>query len=40
LKIETVSRQLTKLQNDGLVKRDGARGIRILDSARLEALAS
>ncbi|WP_309602274.1 Crp/Fnr family transcriptional regulator [Sphingomonas sp.] len=39
LTIETVSRQLTALERDGAIVRDGARGIRIKDAARLRALA-
>jgi CRP/FNR family transcriptional regulator, anaerobic regulatory protein len=38
--IETVSRQLTRLEKDGIIRRDGVRGIRVEDSARLAALAS
>lgn len=40
LTIETVSRQLTKLEKDGLIERDGARGIRLTDARRLERLAA
>ena len=40
LTIETVSRQLTALENDGLIQREGARGIRIEDAPRLAQLAS
>lgn len=40
MKIETVSRQLTKLENDGVLKRHGARGILLLDAARLGKLAA
>ena len=40
LKIETVSRQLTKLEKDKLVARNGARGIKLLNAARLEFLAA
>ena len=39
LTIETVSRQLTRLERDGAIAREGARGIRLADSTRLEALA-
>lgn len=38
--IETVSRQLTRLERDGLIRRNGARGIELLDPARLAALAA
>lgn len=38
LTIETVSRQLTKLEKDGIIERTGARGIRVTDTARLEEL--
>lgn len=37
--IETVSRRLSAFERDGLVKREGARGIALLDPARLSALA-
>ena len=40
LTIETVSRQLTKLQEDGVIARSGARGIDLLDAARLGRLAA
>jgi Mn-dependent DtxR family transcriptional regulator len=33
--IETVSRQLTGFEREGIVKREGARGIRLTDTARL-----
>ncbi|WAT17834.1 Crp/Fnr family transcriptional regulator [Aurantiacibacter sp. MUD11] len=36
LTIETVSRALTSLEREGAIKRDGARGIELLDPARLE----
>ena len=39
LTIETVSRQLTALERDGAIARDGTRGIRIVDAAQLRALA-
>ncbi|MEO8142018.1 MAG: Crp/Fnr family transcriptional regulator [Sphingomicrobium sp.] len=39
LTIETVSRQLTALERDGVIARDGARGIRVADAARLSELA-
>ena len=38
LTIETVSRQLTRLEKDGIIERAGTRGIRITDTARLEEL--
>ncbi|MWV28522.1 Crp/Fnr family transcriptional regulator [Aurantiacibacter rhizosphaerae] len=38
LTIETVSRALTALERDGLIKREGARGIEIIEPARLELL--
>ena len=40
LTIETVSRQIGRLENDGVIEREGRRGIRLLDPARLEALAA
>jgi CRP/FNR family transcriptional regulator len=40
LTIETVSRQLTKLEKDRVVARSGARGIELLDAARLGTLAA
>lgn len=40
LTIETVSRQLTALERDGAIARNGARGIRLADAAGLKALAS
>ena len=40
LTIETVSRQLTKLEKDGVIRRKGARGIKLEDAARLGKLAS
>ena len=39
LTIETISRQLTRLERDGVIERDGARGIRLIDAARLASLA-
>lgn len=39
LTIETVSRTLTALERDGVVKRKGARGIELIDPARLADLA-
>lgn len=40
LTIETVSRALTKFERDGVIRRKGARGIEVLDPARLEAAAA
>jgi CRP/FNR family transcriptional regulator len=40
LTIETVSRQLTKLEKDGVIRRRAARGILIEDAARLGKLAA
>jgi CRP/FNR family transcriptional regulator len=40
LTIETVSRQLTKLEKDGIIRRSGARGVEMLDAARLGKLAA
>ncbi|OGS51188.1 MAG: transcriptional regulator, partial [Erythrobacter sp. RIFCSPHIGHO2_12_FULL_63_10] len=37
--IETVSRRLSAIERDGLIRRDGARGIVLKDPARLAALA-
>lgn len=37
--IETVSRRLTAFERAGAIKREGARGIALLDPARLAALA-
>ena len=37
--IETVSRRLSNFERDGLIEREGARGIRMIDPARLTALA-
>jgi CRP/FNR family transcriptional regulator, anaerobic regulatory protein len=37
--IETASRQLGRLEAEGMIERDGRRGIRLLDPARLEAVA-
>ena len=39
LTIETVSRQITALERGGVLARKGRQGIRIIDGARLEALA-
>ncbi len=38
--IETVSRQLSRLEQDGVVEREGRRGLRIAKPAALEALAA
>ncbi|MXP13723.1 helix-turn-helix domain-containing protein [Altererythrobacter confluentis] len=35
LTIETVSRQLSRLEKSGIIRREGARGIALLDPARL-----
>jgi len=40
LTIETVSRQLTKFEKVGVIKRSGARGVELLDPARLGPLAA
>jgi CRP/FNR family transcriptional regulator len=40
LTIETVSRQLTQLERDGIIRRNGPRGIELVDAARLGTLAS
>jgi CRP/FNR family transcriptional regulator len=40
LTIETVSRQLTSLERDGVIRRDGARGIRLEQADSLARLAS
>ena len=40
LTIETVSRTLTRLEKDGVIEREGARGILLKDAARLGKLAS
>ena len=40
LTIETVSRQLTSLERDGIIRRNGARGIELVDAARLTGLAN
>jgi CRP/FNR family transcriptional regulator len=39
LTIETVSRSLTALEDEGLIRRNGARGIDLVDPARLEQRA-
>ena len=38
LTIETVSRQLSRFERDGLIRRQGARGIELADPARLGGL--
>lgn len=38
LTIETVSRRMSKFEKDGLLAKKGARGIELVDPARLEAL--
>ena len=38
LTIETVSRRMTKFEKDGLIAKKGARGIELVDPARLAAL--
>jgi len=40
LTIETVSRQLTALERDGTIRRNGARGIELVDPAQLEGLVA
>ena len=40
LTIETVSRQLTRLEKENVLAREGRRGIRIADPARLQQLAA
>ena len=40
LTIETVSRQLTRLEKDAVIAREGARGILLRDAAQLQALAA
>ena len=40
LTIETVSRQLTRLERESVIVRDGSRGIRLADAKRIEALAA
>jgi len=39
LTIETVSRRLTQLEAEGVITREGARGIALSDPARLKAIA-
>ena len=40
LTIETVSRAITRLEREGVIRRQGARGIELLDPARLAAEAA
>jgi CRP/FNR family transcriptional regulator len=40
LTIETVSRQLTRLEREGVLSREGRRGIRLTEPARLEQLSA
>ena len=40
LTIETVSRQLTKLEKEGVIRRKGSRGVELLDAARLGSLST
>jgi len=40
LTIETVSRQLTGLEKDGVIRRKGARGVLVLNAPQLETLAA
>ncbi len=40
LTIETVSRHLTRLEREQVIAREGRRGIRLADPARLEQLAA
>ena len=40
LTIETVSRAITRFERDGVIRRKGARGIELVDPARLEAEAA
>jgi len=40
LTIETVSRQLTKLEKDKIITRNGPRGVDLIDAARLGILAT
>jgi CRP/FNR family transcriptional regulator len=35
LTIETVSRAITRFERDGMIRRKGARGIELVDPARL-----
>ena len=39
LTIETVSRQLTGLERDGNISRNGSRGIELVNAARLGSVA-
>ena len=40
LTIETVSRAITRFERDGMIRRKGARGIELVDPARLETEAA
>ncbi len=40
LTIETVSRQITQLERDAIIRRTGSRGIELVDAARLGKLAN
>jgi len=40
LTIETVSRQLSRLEREGVIAREGRRGVRLVDARRLERLAA
>ncbi|QIL01613.1 Crp/Fnr family transcriptional regulator [Sphingomonas sinipercae] len=40
LTIETVSRQLSRLEREGVIARQGRRGVRLVDAVRLEQLAA
>src|SRR5918993_813489 len=40
LTIETVSRQIGSLEKHGVIKREGRRGIRLLDAGRLDEMAA
>lgn len=40
LTIETVSRAITRFERDGVIRRKGARGIELVDPARLESEAA
>jgi CRP/FNR family transcriptional regulator len=40
LTIETVSRAITRFERDGTIRRKGARGIELIDPARLQSEAA
>ena len=40
LTIETVSRQIGRLEKEGAIQREGRRGILLRDAAKLDRLAS